>query len=161
LTTNYSRVIQTHLVRLSIDETTLEHTEAAWTVIQARLPRMINEFYDHLFATGSGAYFENIDVSKLKLRQFEYWRSLFAGKFDEALRLHSEPIADKHRQAGVDLSQYIAAYAWFSERLFNLIARASPPAPTTKHDLFIAMNKLIYFDMILAAKGGEIAVLDL
>ena len=156
----YPHKIQVHLDRLSIDDTTLMHATAAWTIIRDQLPGMIEEFYEHLYARGAGAYIENVDRSCLKARQFEYFRSLFAGEFDRAYQAHTDPIADKHRRAGVDLSLYIAAYGWFSERLFKLIATHTPPPPSTQHDVFLATNKLMYFDMILAAKGAEIVVLD-
>ena len=150
----YSPEIQIHLKRLAIDEKTIEHAKAAWTVIRPHLPRLIDEFYRHLFATGGSVYFRDVQLPKIKISQFTYWRSLFSGEFDAAYQAHAGRIGSKHRRAGIELSHYIAAYSWFSEHLFRLIARVPPPKPLRTHDVFVATNKIIYLDMIIATKGA-------
>lgn len=160
VTAPYSPDVQLYLKRLEIDERTIEHARAAWSIIGPRLPRLIDRYYDHLFATGCGDYFANADVSKIKVAQYAYWQSLFAGEFDAAYRAHTGRIGDRHRAFGVDLTLYIGAYAWFSQHLFRLIARASPPQPIKTHDIFVATNKLIYLDLILATKGADAVILD-
>ena len=157
----YTRDVQTQLVMLGIDDTTLKHARAAWTMIEPQLPQMILEFFQHLANTGGAGQMANVNLERLRDTQFAYWRSLFAGAFDEAYQAQVDPIGSVHRKAGIGLSKYIAAYAWFSERFFNLIARTDPPPQTSKHAVFIATNKIIYLDMVLAAKSAEIVFVDL
>ena len=155
MTAPYSHEIQIHLKRLEIDDRTIEHARVAWTIIKPKLPRLIDQFFGYLSATGGGDYFRDADIPKIKVGQYAYWRSLFSGEFDEVYRAHTGRIGERHRAFGVDLTYYICAHAWFSEHLFRVIARAAPPAPIKTHDVFMATNKIIYLDLILATKGAD------
>lgn len=149
----YSRI-------LGLSTSQVDAAGAAWTVIAPHMPDLVEDFYAHLFANGNHHVFADRNVGRLKRSQHHYWRTLFSGSFDAAYRSHIHTIGVKHRDAGVGLADYIASYGWFSERFFRIIARHEPPAPFQRHSLLIAMNKVMYLDMMIAAASLEVGVVD-
>ncbi|MCG8560644.1 MAG: protoglobin domain-containing protein [Hyphomicrobiales bacterium] len=145
---------------LGLDAAQLEAAKAAWAEIEPHMPDLIEAFYAHLFANDLHIIFEGRDLPRLKAAQLGYWSALFAGGFDAAYKTHVVKINVQHYAAGVDLSDYIAAYAWFSERFADIIARCDPPKPFERNDLLMATNKVIYLDMMIAAASLETTFLD-
>ena len=149
----YSRI-------LGLDASQIDAAGAAWTVIGPHMPGLVEDFYEHLFANGYGNAFAERDIGRLKRSQHDYWRTLFSGAFDAAYRSHVHKIGSKHCDAGVGVADYIASYGWFSERFFRIIARHEPPPPFQRHSLLIAMNKVMYLDMMIAAASVEVGVVE-
>lgn len=155
-----ARDIQHFANLLSLDAPRLDAAKVARGVIEPHMPALIEAFYEHLFANGLLQVFEGRDLSRLKGAQHRYWNALLAGGFDGAYEAHVLKINMQHYAAGVDLSDYIAAYAWFSARFTEILARTEPPHPFARNDLPVAVNKVIYLDITISAVSLEAAVLE-
>lgn len=146
----YKPAIERYMELLALDHSQIRSAHAAWVAIEPHMPKLIDEFYEHLFAAGLEDTFRGKNIPVIKKAQHSYWRSLFLGEFDTVYQAHVDKIGSKHRAAGVGLTEYIGAYAWFSERFFQIIGRYSPPKPHRRYALLVATNKLIYLDMMIA-----------
>jgi len=155
-----SSEIDRYLNLLALDAEQVERAKAAWTIIDPHMPDLIEQFYEHLLETSSKRLFESKDLSAIKSAQLIYWRALFAGKFEPAYQTHVNLIWERHRAAGVQMTDYIAAYAWFSERFFQLIDQANPAEPDKRRSLLTAVNKVIYLDMIIATSASNAFWID-
>ena len=107
----------------------IETSTVAWAIIEPNMATLVDRFYDHLFAIGLQSKFGGKDLTALKRNQLSYWQTLFTGDFDANYRTHVGYIAEKHRAANVDLTDYIGSYAWFSQRFHMIIEDSAPPKP--------------------------------
>lgn len=152
--------IERYTKLLALTPSEINAAKAAWTEIEPHMPDLVERFYDHLFANDLELIFEGVDIPRLKRSQQNYWRTLFQGGFDVAYEAHVSKIKMKHHAAGVELSHYVAAYGWFSERFFDIIARSELTGPFGRDDLLVATNKVLYLDMMIAAGSLEAAFID-
>jgi len=150
-----SSKIDRYLNLLVLDAQQVERAKAAWTIIDPHMPDLIERFYEHLLETSSKRLFESKDLYAIKSAQLVYWQALFAGKFEPAYQTHVNLIWERHRATGVHMTDYIATYAWFSERFFQYIDQAHPADPDKRQSLLKAINKVIYLDMMIATSASN------
>ena len=152
--------IERYTKLLALTPAEIDAAKVAWAEIEPHMPDLVEQFYEHLFANDVDLIFEGVDVPRLKLSQQAYWRTLFQGGFDAAYEAHVSKINIKHHAAGVELSHYVAAYGWFSERFFDIIARSELTGPFGRDDLLVATNKILYLDMMIATSSLEATFID-
>ncbi|GAB4237893.1 MAG: hypothetical protein Kow0032_23980 [Methyloligellaceae bacterium] len=145
---------------LSIDSAQIERCKAAWSVIEPHMAKLVEAFYAHLFANNMDVHFVKKDIAKIKKAQFRYWERLFNGEFDTVYKTYALTVRIKHLEAGVTLSDYVAAYGWFSEQFFRIIALNDPPKPHHRGALIVATNKVIYLDLMIAATTENSYLID-
>ena len=140
---------------LGLDAVQVETARVAWSIIKPKMKDLVEQFYVHLLSTDAKRLFEGKNLQAIKNAQITYWNALFAGRFEPAYQTHVNLIWERHRAAGVDMTRYIGAYAWFSERFFQILAQSDPPAPYGRYSLLSAVNKVIYLDMMIATGASN------
>jgi hypothetical protein len=128
--------------------------------IVGALPRIIDDFYDHLFSAGFEKFFRGVNVEKLKSRQADHWRRLFEVEIDEVHTAHMTRIGVVHRDRGITPKVYMQTYGWFTSRLVDEIARLPDVDPNERAPLAAAALKLIFLDMTLALASYDAALID-
>lgn len=139
-----------HIRFLDLNDVEVKAAKVAWDLIEPHFPAMLDDFYDHLFDVGLKHLFNNKDVDYIKRSQHKYWARLFSGEFTSAHIRHVESIGKRHHKANVRFSEYVGTYAWLSTRFFDIIAQSTPPAPYRRRALIVAVNKVMYLDMMIA-----------
>lgn len=147
--------LRQYLDILEISRPAIERTRAAWQILAPEMPALIDEFFESLFAKGYHPAFAGKSIDKIKAGQLAYWARLFAGGFEMAVGAHAQRIGMKHRDANIGVADYVASYAWFSGRFFQIIARSTPPPRYRRDELLDAVNRLIYLDIIIALDENE------
>ncbi len=148
----------TDCIGIGEDDTSIAGKYAA--IIGAALPRVIDDFYRHLFSVGYGKFFRDIDVERLKSSQLDHWRRLFEVEIDKVHTAHMTRIGVVHRDRGITPKVYMQSYGWFTSRLADEIARLPDIAAEDRAPLAAAVLKLIFLDMTMALASYDAALLD-
>jgi len=151
MTDNGDMKVFTDYVNLRDDD--LQAIQAAWRILHPQMMRFIDGFYDRLDLTPFAAPLADVDVARLKQQQMQYWGRLFSGTLDEDYYLDACRIGSIHMNKSVPLHAYIGAYAWFSECMFDALAKSSVDTGFSRNKMMHSVNKLIYLDMIVASSA--------
>jgi methyl-accepting chemotaxis protein len=130
------------------------------TIIGDALPRVIDDFYEHLFSIDYEKFFRGVDVEHLKSRQLDHWRRLFEVEIDKVHTAHMTRIGVVHRDRDITPKVYMQSYGWFTSRLADEIARLPDIASEDRAPLAAAVLKLIFLDMTMALASYDAALLD-
>jgi len=145
---------------IGLDREHLEAAASAWTVIEPHMTDLIDQFYQHLDKNGFMGFFRGHDLPAIKRGQLAYWQRLFTGEFDTNYNLHVNVIREKHAEANVEFTDYIAAYAWFSEQFTGILMETNLPSPYGLRTLLAAVNKVVYLDMMIASGSSDVHLID-
>lgn len=118
--------------------------------LERLLPEIVDAFYDHLNATGSGSHFARSDIPTLKSRQIAHWNRLFDSIFDQVFEDYIRRIGAAHRTHGIGQDLYMQAYGWLTGRLSEAIETSPAVPPGERMALARAVTRFIFFDMTVA-----------
>ncbi|WP_333822712.1 protoglobin domain-containing protein [Pinisolibacter sp.] len=124
------------------------------------LPRVIDDFYGHLFSIGYEKFFRDVNIDRLKAHQLDHWRRLFEVEIDKVHTTHMTRIGVVHRDRDVTPKVYMQSYGWFTSRLVDEITRLPGVDPTERAPLAAAVLKLIFLDMTMALASYDAALID-
>ena len=148
----------TDSIGLREDDTSIARKYGA--IIGDALPRVIDDFYDHLFSVGYEKFFQGVNIDRLKSRQLDHWRRLFEVEIDKVHTAHMTRIGVVHRDRDITPKVYMQSYGWFTSRLADEIARLPGVAPEDRAPLTVAVLKLIFLDMTMALASYDAALID-
>jgi len=118
-----SRERQEQLAFLGIDDATRTHLRQALTILDERLPTIIDKFYamvgqyPHLARmVGDGK-----NIERLKKSQADHWRALMSGQFDDAYFARVTRIGEMHAKVGLEPRWYIGAYSMVLAELTSVL----------------------------------------
>ena len=127
-------------------------------VLEAAIPAILDEFYDHLeqWPSLSDLFSSPAVVAQAKAAQTRHWLRLFSGTLAEEYFASARQIGMAHHRIGLEPRWYIAGYAFVTDRLIATITahlvrgwpRATPR--TTLAAALKAVNSAIMLDMDLA-----------
>lgn len=165
---NDKSIIETRLAYYRIDAATTGVLRAHKDMILAELPRVLDDFYEHLsrFAE-TASFFKNRDhMTGAKNAQLRHWSMIMDGQFDDAYQASITKIGQTHHRIGLEPQWYIGGYNALLEGLFTAITRSLEgtsshkerslrgtihiPRTDTKHALQTAVFKAAMMDMDLA-----------
>ncbi len=133
------------------------HREALaifWAALEPELDAMLAAFYEHVgqYANLADMLGRAGDTSRIRKAQFEHWRALFTGRFDQDYAARVERVAIAHHKIGLDSRWYIGAYAVTSNRMIDLAVRrfgvrTKKGEPDRLSDVLQAVNLAVMIDM--------------
>jgi len=123
---------------------------AFWPTVQVELPRIIEDFYQHVTAIPQLRLLTNDKLPRLKQAQTAHWQRLFSGRFDAAYSDSVRTIGLVHHKIGLEPRWYIAGYTFVLNRLVALALRAHRWSPSKLAPLIGAINAAVMLDMDLA-----------
>ena len=148
-----------------VNEESVKHTSKAFDIIEPHLPKILDEFYEHLqtredlsaiLAAGSR------DIETLKKAQTDYWRSLFNHATETSYAKNVQTVGLIHAQIGLLPRWYIGGYALVTKRVMGvliaetskqskgLFPRKSKAVDTDVLNMVEAVTKTIFMDMAMA-----------
>lgn len=152
--------IQKTLEFIGVSEVDASITTKYQSAINNVLPKVIGDFYEHLFRFGHDKYFTGVQVERLKARQLEHWRHLFRVDLDDVYANHVTRIGVVHRDRAVTPKVYMQSYGWITSRLTGELMSDPDVEPADRPSLVTAVLKLVHLDMTLALASYEAALLD-
>ena len=152
--------IETIRKSLGIGDADVTLADRYRSLIMKIIPRVVGEFYVHMFSVGHERYYRGVDVPRLKSLQIEHWRHLFRAEFDDVYANHATRIGIVHRDRAITPTLYMQSYGWFTSRLAEeLVAHPDVPADDRPRLTSVAL-KLIHLDMTIALAAYEAALVD-
>ena len=131
-----------------------------WPVVEQNLPRILNDFYDHMGQEPHLRRMLGDQPPRLKQAQTEHWRHLFSGHFDAPYMASVRAVGLVHSKIGLEPRTYIGGYNFVLNRLVELAIRQQRWSPTRLHALLAAVNTALMFDMGLAVSTYHDATLQ-
>ncbi len=107
-----------------IDEATRADLRTAWSIIEASVSGLLQDFYGHLAA------FPTLDArvaahrGRLVGAQARHWKRLFSGTFDTDYEQSVRRIGEAHVRANIEPGWYIAGYGFVIDRLTRKIGES-------------------------------------
>ncbi len=148
---------------LGIDEKELNFRKDFITITQEDItvlgnfyntnPRMFDKlaenFYKHLLSfEGTKEKLSPDQLPELKIRLKEYLRQMFNGKYDYEYFLNRLFMGYVHKEAGIELEQYIGAYGNLISDMENIIGKLTHKNRESFPKIMSAIFKIILLDII-------------
>lgn len=113
---------------------------------------IIEMFYDHILRFDSAAqqFSSGAQIARVKAGQKKYFTELIAAKLDEGYISERRRIGRIHEAAGITPTLYIGSYAYYLNRLGQLIREKMADDPDRAFNLYLSLQKIAHFDMALA-----------
>ena len=154
------KTIMEELIRfLGIDREARRGMEQVWSLIEGSLETIIGNFYVELRKSGFDMALSDQTIDRLKTRQKEHWRSLFASRFDQQYFNSASLIGIKHYQIGLDPKWYIAGYAKIKTDIALIILESPLPA-AAKLRFVKTLDNYVALDTALAISAYTALLVD-
>jgi methyl-accepting chemotaxis protein len=145
---------------MQVDEHTGAVLREVWTVIEPKLPQVLDAFYRHLAGVPQLAAMLGKDVPRLKKAQATHWARLFAGRFDDAYMQGVRTIGLTHNRIGLEPRWYIGGYKFVLNELVKIVVASNRWKPGKTAEAITAINTAVMLDMDLAISVYQDAMLD-
>ena len=152
--------IRSRLAFVGLDRVPPQLYRDAWTLIEAALPSVLDEFYatlpkvPELLPLLAGQ-----DTERLKTAQREHWRSLFSGRFDAEYLERAKRIGQAHFRVGIPPHWYFAAYSFVLRRLARAIGEKERRNPARAAEIYALISGAVFIDLELSFAAYSEAVL--
>lgn len=135
---------------MRIDANTSETLRHFWTIVEPRLPGILDAFYAHITTEPEIAELLGDHTPRLKRVQGDHWMRLFSGQFDEAYMRGVQTIGRVHNRIGLKPRWYIGGYNFVLAQLSNLAIQSYRYRPAKQAAVLVAVNAAVMLDMDLA-----------
>ncbi len=114
--------------------------------------RIIEAFYTHLLAdeTASRHFRDDAHIAQVKKGQMRYFRELINADLDSSYIADRRRIGSIHERTGVTPTLYIGAYAFYLNKLANVVLDRMEDDPAKAFSMVLSLFKIAHFDMALA-----------
>lgn len=137
--------------RKVVEET--PHLREALTMVTKR-------FHDDLARSSSRRHLAGIDSGCLEARQVDHWTRLFVEGIGEDYVHRVTRIGLAHRERRILPDAHVRAYGRFAGELVGELMRRSTRSAHEFAEIAAAVVKLVHFDMAMALRAYEAALLD-
>lgn len=144
---------------LAIDRVSRCHAALVWSLVKHRAPEVVESLYADFLRAGFDPRLGAKTIDYLKEKQKEHWKTLFESRFDNAYFNAASLIGIKHREIGLDVRLYVAAYMKIGSNFRLEILNAPLPLPV-KARLIATLDKYIALDMALAVSSYTSVLVD-
>ncbi|WP_291648616.1 globin-coupled sensor protein [Bosea sp. (in: a-proteobacteria)] len=141
---------ETRMRFMRIDASTSETLRRFWTIVEPRLPAILDAFYAHITTEPEIATLLGRDIPRLKRVQGDHWARLFDGQFDEAYMRGVQTIGRVHNRIGLKPRWYIGGYNFVLAQLSTLAVQSYRFRPAKLSEALVAVNAAVMLDMDLA-----------
>ncbi len=135
---------------LNIDAETSRLLAEFWPVAADALPRLLDDFYQHVTTVPALAKLLGSDVPRLRRAQGSHWERLFSGRFDTAYFDSVRAIGLMHHKIGLEPRWYMASYNFLLNRLTALAIRTHRWSPARAAKTVAAITSAVILDMEIA-----------
>ena len=144
---------------LEIDDDARRLALKLWQVLAPSIDAVLDDFYRKVRTSGIEPQLSDAVVARLKVKQKVHWASLFHSEFDEKYMSGVQRIGIRHRDVGLLLTHYAAAYMALKIEFVNVIVRTDLPVLAKGH-LIKTLDKYVALDMALALSTYDAAIVD-
>ncbi len=134
---------------LDIDAQTRVHGRELWRMLAPHAEGVIDAFYTKVLIEKVHPMVTSTAVHRLKRKQIDHWRALFASEFDDRYTHSAERIGVRHRAIELDLGWYVTGYVMVKIGFINVILQSSLP-PAKKGQLIKTLEQYVALDMAFA-----------
>lgn len=153
-------MIETLLRFLEFDDDTRQLGKALWEILAPRTDDVLDTFYRRVQHAGLEPRLSDASVARLKIKQRAHWQGLFLADFDGDYIASVRRIGLRHREVGLDLAAYVAAYMALKIEFTDIVV-ARPELPVlAKGRLIKTLYKYVALDMALALSTYEVTLID-
>lgn len=121
-----------------------------WTIVEPRLPAILDEFYDHLASEPELVPLVGAQSQRLKQAQHRHWALLFSGTFDSEYMQSIRTVGLTHNRVGLEPRWYVASYKFVLNRLAEVAIEKYRRSPAKLSRAISALNAAALLDMELA-----------
>ena len=150
---------ETRLRFMRIDRETRDVLRDFWKVLEPSLPKILDDFYDHVTREGNLANLLGNNIPRLKVAQGGHWARLFDGRFDEAYMQGVRQIGMVHNKIGLEPRWYIGGYNFVLNRLVEIAVKSCGWRARKLPKLICAINSAVMLDMDIAISVYQEALL--
>ena len=150
---------ETRLRFMRIDRETRDVLRDFWKVLEPSLPKILDDFYDHVTREGTLANLLGNNIPRLKVAQGGHWARLFDGRFDEAYMQGVRQIGMVHNKIGLEPRWYIGGYNFVLNRLVEIAVKSCGWRARKLPKLICAINSAVMLDMDIAISVYQEALL--
>lgn len=140
---------------MMVSESTRSSLREFWTVIEPKLPEILNGFYGHLASVPQLGRLVGDQRDRLKSAQGAHWRRLFTGKFDASYMEGVRQIGLTHNRIGLEPRWYIGGYLFVMNRLAAIAVSHYRFSAARCASVMSAANTAIMLDMDLALSAYQ------
>lgn len=167
--------LRRYLKILRLDEAEIQSRRAFFELADADLARLsslrplaekhtdaiVESFYKLLLAHPETKKFfpDEATVRRVKRTQREYFLGLFGGRCDLAYVEDRLRVGIAHERIGLSTKWYLGAYRRFMQDILNCLVTELKD-PIAVRDAFASIQKIVYFDMVIADDTYLAAKLD-
>ncbi len=123
--------------------------ETLWSVVEPRLPDVLDEFYAHLETIPSLTKMLGGQNSRLKTAQSAHWKRLFMSRFDGEYLESARIIGLTHNRIGLAPKWYIGGYRFIMNRLIQIVLEKNRFSPTAGGRAVSALMTALMVDIEL------------
>jgi len=126
--------------------------QALGAKIAADLPRVVDEFYDHLLAAEPLRPFLEDPVRRERLRGIlrTYLREMLAGNYDADYEETRRRVGERHLEIGLDIRWYMGSFNLLMQLLLPRIAETYSSDPQAMMETTVALTRVVALDQELA-----------
>jgi Protoglobin len=153
-------VIDTLLRFLEFDDDTRQLGKVLWEILEPGADNVLDAFYRRVQLAGLEPSLSDASIARLKVKQRAHWQSLFCADFDNDYIASVRRIGIRHREVGLDLASYVAAYMALKIEFTDVVV-ARPELPVrAKGRLIKTLYKYVALDMALALSTYDVTLVD-
>jgi rsbT co-antagonist protein RsbR len=161
---------------LRLDEAELRSRRAFFELTDADLARLaalrpfaekhtdavVESFYELLLAHPETKKFfpDEATVRRVKRAQRDYFLGLFTGRCDLAYVEDRLRVGIAHERIGLSTKWYLGAYRRYMQDILMYLFQEELKDPTQAREAFASIQKLVYFDMVIASDTYLAAKMD-
>jgi len=153
-------VIETLLQFLEFDDETKQLGKSLWNILAPRTEEILDIFYRRVQHVGIEPSLSDAAIAALKIKQRAHWEALFCSDFNAEYIAGVRRIGIRHRDVGLDLGFYVAAYMALKIEFIDLVIVRSELPVLAKGRLIRTLYKYVALDMALALATYDAAILD-
>lgn len=153
-------VIETLLRFLEFDDETKRLGKTLWDILAPRTDQVLDVFYQRVQRVGIEPLLSDTAIAALKIKQRAHWEALFRSDFDAEYMASVRRIGIRHRDIGLDLGSYVAAYMALKIEFTDLLVACTELPVLTRGRLIKALYRYVALDMALALSTYDAAILD-
>ncbi|GAA0551117.1 methyl-accepting chemotaxis protein [Rhizomicrobium palustre] len=127
-----------------------DRLQAFWPHVERALPRILDDFYQHLASVPRLSQIVGTQHTRLKAAQSSHWALLFKGTFECAYMQNITRIGLAHKKIGLEPRWYAAAYQIILNDLIALVFRTYWYKPWNIRPTIKALNQALILDMEMA-----------
>jgi len=152
--------MNTLLQFLEFDDETRQLGKALWEILAPRTDDVLDTFYRRVRHAGLEPPLSDASIAALKVKQRAHWRGLFCSDFDDDYVASVRRIGIRHRDIGLDLATYVAAYMALKIEFTDLVVGRPELPVLAKGRLIKTLYKYVALDMALALSTYDAALID-